>query len=213
MSPRIQIEADLFVAYAAEGQGDRNWTLATRLGDMLGVAEMQFGPRDPSYTILGIEFAGTRPMIWYPGDCKHIVIQLTEDCLTDLPRACYQLAHECIHLLSPTGQQHAINLEEGLATLYGEEYATQWFNTPRNCGTANYERAKSAAARALSRNPAFIREIRRHKPSFNDFTVRDIVERTGVTVADAEFLVTPFAWEKEDNNAGNPSGNGVRGEA
>jgi hypothetical protein len=63
-------------------------------------------------------------LIWYPGDRKHIVIQLSVNCLTDLPRACYQLAHECIHLLAPTGRQNANNLEEGLATLFSEDYAT-----------------------------------------------------------------------------------------
>lgn len=42
------------------------WTLPSRLGDMLADAEMMFGERDHSWTILGIEFALTGPMIWYP---------------------------------------------------------------------------------------------------------------------------------------------------
>ncbi len=132
-------------------------------------------------------------MIWYPGDHKHIVIQLSLDCLTELPRACYQLGHECIHLLAPTGKQDANTLEEGLATLYGEDYATKWFNTPRNCGAAHYERAKRVAQKALAANPAFVREIRQHKPSFCDFTPSDILNATAVTEAEAYFLCEPFS--------------------
>ena len=161
---------------------------------MLGEAERQFGPRDMSYTILGIEFAGTRPMIWYPGDRKHIVIQLSIDALTDLPRACYQLAHECIHLLAPTGGQDANNLEEGLATLYGENYATKWFNTPRGCGGAEYERAKRVTHKALSINPTFVRDIRIAKPCFRSLTPLDILDRVGTTTADAEYLCQPFRF-------------------
>jgi hypothetical protein len=191
LSRTTQIETELFVARLAD-ESDRCWTLATRLGDMLREAERQFGARDMSYTILGIEFAGDQPMIWYPGDCKHIVIQLTVDALTDLPRACYQLGHECIHTLAPTGRQDAINLEEGLATLFGENYATKWFNTPRDCGGKTYEVAKAVTQKALSMNPNFIRQIRAHKPSFCDFTPGDILNRVSIESADAEFLCQPF---------------------
>ena len=48
---------------------DRNekgflWTLTTRLGKLLFDAEQQFGPRDPSWTILGIEF-GLGTIRWF----------------------------------------------------------------------------------------------------------------------------------------------------
>ena len=172
---------------------DSNWTLATRLGDMLRRAEEQFGQRDNAYTILGVEFFGNNPMIWFPGNCKHVVVQLSVDCLNDLPRACYQLGHECIHLLAPTGKQDANMLEEGLATLYGENYATEWFNTPRDCGGRNYERAKRLTQKALSTNPTFIREIRQCKPCFCDITPDDIISKTSVTHAEAELLCQPFS--------------------
>ena len=41
---------------------------------MLNLAEAAYGPRDDSYTILGIEFENNAPRIWYPGNCKHIAI-------------------------------------------------------------------------------------------------------------------------------------------
>ncbi|MGI9516350.1 MAG: hypothetical protein ACR2NP_04845 [Pirellulaceae bacterium] len=159
---------------------------------MLRTAEERFGERDQTYTFVGIEFGGESPQIWYPGDGQQIVIQLTPDCLTDVPRACYQLAHECIHLLAPTGLQNANNLEEGLATHYGEEYAARMFNAPRNCGADNYELAKRVTERALALNPAFVREIRAEKPGFCEFTPDDIVEHTRIGIEDAEFLCRTF---------------------
>jgi hypothetical protein len=188
---KLEITASLFVATTSRGE-QRDWTLATRLSDMLMLAEQKYGPRDLSYTVVGVEFAGSEPMMWYPGDRGHIVIQLSLDCLNDLPRACYQLAHECIHLLAPTGKQNATNLEEGLATLYGEDYACQWFDWPRNMGDPKYEHVKDATVIALAKNPEFVLEIRRLKPSLNDFTPEEIVEHTGISLRDAQFLCAPF---------------------
>lgn len=187
----LEIDGRLFVASTNE-EGERNWTLATRLTDMLVWAERRFGQRDLTYTIIGIEFAGAVPLIRYAGDGKHILIQLSLDCLNDLPQACYQLAHECIHLLAPTGKQDANNLEEGLATLYGEDYAAKWFRMPRNLGAPKYERVKDAVVKAIAKNPDFVLEIRRRKPAFVDFTPRDIVDATGLPQSDAEFLCAPF---------------------
>jgi hypothetical protein len=49
---------------------------------MLEEVEQLFGRRNHDYTILGIEFSGTIPQIWFPGDRKHIAIQLGELCGT-----------------------------------------------------------------------------------------------------------------------------------
>jgi hypothetical protein len=112
----IPIETDLlFASPLADGSG-YTWTLSSRLGEMLRLAEERFGPRDPTYTLLGFEFAGEYPQLWFPGDCRHIVIQLTPECATDTIQACYQLSHECVHLLAPSDGRNANNLEEGLAT-------------------------------------------------------------------------------------------------
>ena len=186
-----RIESELFVA-CRHDEADRRWTLASRLGDMLTKAEKRFGPRDMSYTFLGIEFAGNIPMIRYHGEGKQIIIQLSLDALVDLPRACYQLGHECIHLLAPTGKQNAINLEEGLATLFGEDYATKWFDMPRDCGGIEYERAKKITDKAFRMNPNFVREIRLKKPSFCDFTPKDILKHSDILPEEADFLCQPF---------------------
>ena len=61
--PQIDINSDLLIT---QPMSDGTWTLASRLGDMLHMAEELFVSRDCSYTILGIEFASDVPKIWYP---------------------------------------------------------------------------------------------------------------------------------------------------
>lgn len=75
---------------------------------------------DYSYTILGTEFISAEPQIWYPGGerTKHIVVQLTLSAKDNMYDACYEMAHETIHLLAPTGGKNSNNLEEGVATYF-----------------------------------------------------------------------------------------------
>jgi hypothetical protein len=118
MITNVRIEIDLLYARPLPDSTGWTWTLASRLGHILSTAEGLFGPRDHTYTILGVEFGGGNPQIWYPGSCRNIVIQITPECATDMSRACYQMAHEVIHLLSPSGGNNANNFEEGLATYF-----------------------------------------------------------------------------------------------
>jgi hypothetical protein len=97
------------------------YSLASRLGHMIAVAEQQFGPRDKSFTVLGVEFREGVPQSWFPGNCGHVVIQLGREAMQDTNRALFQLAHECVHLLDP----HAggtNKLEEGVAARFALNY-------------------------------------------------------------------------------------------
>ena len=78
------------------------WTIASRISDALNEAEQRFGPRDRNYFYAGHEFVSRHPGTWYPGNRQHIVIQLGIECTQDMVQAIYQLAHEVIHLLSPS---------------------------------------------------------------------------------------------------------------
>ena len=78
---QININNDLLVTQCLPN--GYTWTLASRLEDMIYMAEELFGPRDQSYTMLGIEFVADGPRIWYPGDRKHIIIQLGPSAATD----------------------------------------------------------------------------------------------------------------------------------
>ena len=51
-----EISSDLLVAQRKTSGKGYTWTLASRFGEMLHMAEELFGPRDSSYTIHAIEF-------------------------------------------------------------------------------------------------------------------------------------------------------------
>lgn len=141
-----------------------NWTLVTRLGDMLTRAEQLYGARDHSWTILGIEFGGDIPQIWYPGDTNHIAIQLSSHVLDSTALAYYQLAHECIHLLSPT--KSAPLLEEGLATIFAEDYVSDLFGFTPDSGMDCYRQAVALVRELLVIEPDAIKRLRAVEPSF-----------------------------------------------
>ena len=63
-----------FLAQPLPGGGGYTWTLPSLLGDMLDRAQTQFGPRDLSYTLPGVEFGFGLPCIWWPGHRKDLVI-------------------------------------------------------------------------------------------------------------------------------------------
>ena len=102
------------------------WTITSKLDDILNKAEAKYGPRDKSYTILGIEFnTDSYPQIWYPGNNKKVIIQISQNCLNDINRAVFQVAHEAIHCLCPNGNNVVNVLKEGLANLFSIEYCAQ----------------------------------------------------------------------------------------
>ena len=97
--------------------------------------EHLFGPREHSFTMVGIEMDATPAHVHVSGiqtvesrlailkrRSRHIVIRLTSNPLTDPARARWQLAHECLHLLDPWNERvdgrPANWLEEGLAAWF-----------------------------------------------------------------------------------------------
>jgi hypothetical protein len=164
-----EIYDSLLIAKPLSSNNGYTYTLTSKLGDMLISAQKLFGHRDTSYTILGFEFAGEIPHIWFPGNCKHIVIQLGLPCLQDPARAYFQLAHETIHLLSPTGCSNANVLEEGLATwfqlLYMRDYyPPAWPKKNISVTTKSYNEARTAVESLLSLDRDAIKKIRQQEP-------------------------------------------------
>ncbi len=109
-------------------KGGYTWTLASRLGKFLEMAESEYGERDKSWTILGVEFTDEKqPSNWYPFDSteKDIIIQLTSDAANNEKKALFQLSHEVIHVLSPNGTRKATYFEEGLATYFSIQATRQ----------------------------------------------------------------------------------------
>jgi len=118
------ISSDLL---AHKNNNGYTWTLTSRLGDVIALAESSFGKRDTSWTILGVEFSSDGPpQLWFPGsyDNRHdIIIQLTKSSATNSIQSFFQLAHEVIHILSPSGGNDNVTVfEEGLSSHFSVRY-------------------------------------------------------------------------------------------
>ncbi|MBD8145423.1 hypothetical protein [Pantoea agglomerans] len=158
--------------------GGLSWTLTTRTGEMLSELEERYGPRDKSWTLLGVEFYEHGPDIWYPGSHnsphpKHIAIRLSPSAFGNYKEAIYQLSHECVHLLSPSGGLKAPVIEEGLAKLYSMELIERHFNHPsgQNYGSAPaYEYAADYVCQLLQIDSHAIRKLRDKEPAFYKIT-------------------------------------------
>lgn len=84
-------------------------------------AQKQYGNRDKEWTLLGVDFTTDKsPSIWYPfsGDNQKMIgILITQQAANNEKEALFQLAHEVIHTLSPTGPNNpSLVFEEGLAS-------------------------------------------------------------------------------------------------
>jgi hypothetical protein len=172
---------------------DRNekgfsWTLTTRLGKLLFDAEQQFDPRDPSWTILGIEFwSGDYPMVWFPGPGRNVSVLLSEKARLDTSEAQFELAQEIVHLLAPTGGGEAFTIEEGVATIFTRQ------NSPIQIDQPSYLTAQLLVKPLLEIDPLSILKLRQKRRAFFDFTPDFIRENyPDVTESDANALCVPF---------------------
>ena len=191
---QISIEKNLLFAERMSDDRGYTWTLASRPSNMLHMAEELFGPRDHSYTILGIEFGPDNPRVWYPGDRRHIIIQLSLSAATSMSQACYQMAHETIHLLAPSGGRNANNFEEGVACYFAAYYMKSKLNQPNWSPTLpSYRRALELIAPRLNEDIYCIRRLRENQPSFRDMRKENISrEFPKLTSEDVDFLMSPF---------------------
>ena len=165
--------------------GSVSWTLTTLLGKFLVSAELQFGQRDMTWTPLGVEFHGDIPHLWFPGDCRHVAVRLTENARLNSDEAAFQLAHETVHLLSPVVGTANV-LEEGLATIFAHA------NSPIRSNQQSYLDAEALAHCVLSADPDAIKSLRTKRKHFLDFTPEFILDHYTVSVAPATALCKTF---------------------
>ena len=180
--PKFNMEKP-FVVHPAGNNSKYAQDLRRRQVDMLNMAENLFGPRDKSYSILGIEFVDDGPYIWYPcmpkfsGETqdKHIIIKLSSSAKQNMSRACFQMAHETVHLLAPTGGQNAKNLEEGVACYFSLYYMVKQLNEPNwYYDMKSYNRALALVKPRIEEDICCVRRLRERQPSFKAMTKEDI---------------------------------------
>lgn len=161
-----------------------SWTLTTRTGELLTELEDRYGARDKSWTLLGVEFSEHGPDIWYPGSNdspppKHVAIRLSPAAFRNYKEALYQLSHECVHLLSPSGRASAPVMEEGLAKLYSMEIIVRLCGHPpgQNYGNLSaYDYAAGYVHQLLQIDSNAIRKLRDKEPAFFKMTAATFTE-------------------------------------
>ncbi len=184
---------------ARETQHGYTWTLTSRLGDMLMYAEEMFGTRNKLFTILGIEFNDSGPRIWYPKNNGNIVIQLTPEALNSETIALYQLAHECVHLLSPSGSANANVLEEGVAVYFSWWYLRKVFGVDGHEITdePNYKTAGLLVEKILNKQPDFFKKARSLRPDIWTLTQEELMNLSpDLSSEEAKLLAMPFRNSK-----------------
>lgn len=171
------------------------WTLTSRLGDMLSMAEAIFGIRDKNYTVLGIEFNDSGPRIWYPKNNGNIIVQLTPEALNSETIAFYQLAHECVHLLSPSGGAHANVLEEGVAVWFSWYYLRKVLQVDGKPMTdePNYLTAGLLVEKLFNINPNFFKTVREICPRIWELKTEQLKNICPELIDEEAWLLTlPF---------------------
>ena len=133
-------------------------TLPIWASRFLAEIEQLFGPRDRSFTLLGVDIDqthGNKPHLWFPdsgipsGDAerrsRHIVIHLGPNVLSNPLRARWQLAHECVHLLDPWNRR-----VDGRPTNYLEEGLAAWYQNSRVSEAVSHEGEYAVAEGLIS---------------------------------------------------------------
>ena len=161
----------------AAGDGYNFWTLTRLLGRFIASLESAYGPRDHAYTLLGVEFCGERPQIWYPGGKarKHISVMLTDAARLEPNRATFQLAHEAVHVLSPSEERNSCVAEEGLANGFSERVSAD-FGHNFLSDYAPYAYCTTMLFKLEAIHPDAIRLIRNIEPSFSAWTPATILQ-------------------------------------
>ena len=154
------------------------WTITTRLGDMLKVATELYGPRDITYTKLGVELIERpKPQIWYPGNTTNVAIQITQSCQFNMSAAIYEVAHETIHCMMPHPGLSANVLEEGVATYFAIYYSNTIMGENRTVEEQSYKFAYEAVEKLLKVKATAISDIRKIQPNLSLIT-KDILLTT-----------------------------------
>lgn len=168
------------------------YSLTTLFGEFLSTLEERYGPRDMSYTPLGIEYAVDGPQVWYPGNRKQISIMLPEAARVDLDLAVFTLAHEAVHILAPTGGRGAPVVEEGLATLFQIEAAGSYAINRIVPADSPYYAAAAVTLKFLRMEAGIVKRLREKVPCFASWTPEFLASNCSIPAELALLLCQSF---------------------
>jgi hypothetical protein len=156
------LEPSLIVT-SMDNRGPRN-TLAYHFGEMMTSAQSLFGPRNTSFLFLGFEFIPYHARVRYVTEYS-AVIQLSFRAMMNPIEAYFELAHECVHLLSPNPYKPVTILEEGMASVFSLIYMRDIMRVPVHpVSQTYYDEAAALVSSLLEIDPYGIRKIREEEP-------------------------------------------------
>ena len=170
-------------------------SLAEIFAQMLREAQDYYGPRDKSFSYVGFLFSGPNPRVIHyqsgsPGD---VIIILSDAAALDMRRACFELSHEVVHLLSPATPETVTVFEEGLATTFMNllNRRNKWSSIET---IEAYTSAANLVQTIIDNEPDIVSSLRRTKPRFSDWSADDLAQRLGnrVPYSDLKNLCQPF---------------------
>lgn len=175
---------------------------------LLEDGEMLFGKRvDPApYSFDGIYFSSNVPIMKYREEEQKIVFRLSSDARNDNSKIVWQLAHECVHLLTPARLWTSM-FEEGLACWFQMRWAKlcpQLFPehkcNPENCfANKRFLEAYTIVEELLKQDPDAIKKLRSLQPVISKFTPKLLVtELPQIDVPTAKLLCSRFAQKQKD---------------
>jgi hypothetical protein len=154
----IPIGQTLFNQYDLNSRVD----LLSLANTFLKEAEQLFGPIAGGYTLVECWYHDDGPEIFYP-EPGSIAIRLSSLSQGVPDQIIYQLAHEVVHCVSPSGGVHANVLEEGLAVYFSvitvKKYGLSW-----KPSMESYKQALRILEPYLLKDPYFIKIVRQQEP-------------------------------------------------
>jgi hypothetical protein len=189
------LEPSLIVT-SMDNRGSRN-TLAYHFGEMLIEAQKLFGPRNTSFLFLGFEFIPDHARVRYVTEYS-AVIQLSFRAMMNPVEAYFELAHECVHLLSPHPYRPVLVIEEGMASVFSGIYMREHLNF-KVCPTPHrdYDEATALVEQLMEIDRYGIRKMREEQPDTRILS-KALVMKVYPTLSEqvVERLVEPFDGPK-----------------
>jgi len=175
------LEPSLIVTSMAN-RGPRN-TLAYHFGEMITAAQDLFGPRNQTFLFLGFEFIPDYARVRYVTEYS-AVIQLSFRGMMNPIHAYLELAHECVHLLSPAPKPVLI-IEEGMANAFSYNYLRETMKIPVRPGPQRYyDEAAALVTSLLDIDRYGIRKLREEEPDTRKIT-KSLILKYFPTVSEA----------------------------
>jgi len=173
------------------------WTLPTILGDMLVKAEEMYGDRNCNCTYLGIELGYNSDCIARRSCSGYFTSRVDLNTIRNDICTWRQLAHDCIHLLSPPGNGHTTCLEEGLAVHFELSYMLEEFRSGTWEGNLTINSdcpALKMVQQLLDIEPSAIKLLRVHEPTISRISAELIVNVCPLVSLDLALqLAAPFS--------------------